>query len=175
MFYLLCIISIFFFTSLSIAIIAALKLRSSWGWHLSFPWKWVTFPWLFVCLVVVDHTHYEHYDVEPLGAVTLIECQCFWFNRKWTRLDSACTLSCLQWATAQISAPVVFSLCHPCMIQGSARESGKVHIWNLGFLLHGFLVSRESSQPQLTSHLDYPDSFPWLLQPKKGWDFQLEF
>lgn len=74
------------------------------------------------------------------------KCQCFRFNRKLTQLDSTCKLSSLQGETAQISFPVVFSLSHKCMIQGSARESGKVHIQNLGFSLPGSLVSRESLQ-----------------------------
>lgn len=78
-----------------------------------------------------------------------------WFNRKLTQWDSTCKLSCLQQATAQISVPVVFSLSHTCKIQGSAKESRKVHMQNLGFPLPGF-ISRESPAQPPTLQL------PWL-------------
>lgn len=51
------------------------KSGSSWDWHLFFQWKWITFLWLFVCLVVLDYMCCECCicDVETLNSITLIQ------------------------------------------------------------------------------------------------------
>lgn len=64
-------------------------------------------------------------------------------------------MSYLQWATVQISVPVVFSLSHTCVVQGSARKSRKISTQNLRFPFPCSLVFRDSP-PTL--------QYPWLSQ-----------
>ena len=170
--YFLFLISICFFTLLTIAIIAAIL---SLG-HPEFG--------IFLPPIRTDHISLDPCMASSFGFHVL------WMLYMWRRDSEFCcadpnsvdvfdlagnlhvvlklqTLSGLRWAPAQISLPVVFSLSYTCRIQEAARELGKVPTQNLEFHFSGSLVSRDSSstfrQAWLSGFSNQKDSVIFFL------------
>lgn len=168
------IINIFSLSSLSIIIIAALKLFSEnsniWfisrlaSVHCLFLWEWVTCSWLLAYQVILN-TEYSvmlwrlwillYFSEEWLFIV------CLGRQLSWLKLNSK--LSCLWWAVAQTSVQTAFNL--PIM-HGSwvnQRPDGD-HMQNLVFLLRGSFFLRFPLTPVVLVTLNF---FKWFFLPKR--------